>query len=117
MNRIPNSGPKLKVTSKIMPSKNSSHNFCTPLFDKEIVQKCAKITRVIMVNEVKLSNVRQEASRHFRNKKREYFNTKLTSFNQTVRIRTSETYIGVLLNLRSVTNRELSLKRMIQVIY
>jgi hypothetical protein len=31
MNRIPNSGPNLKVTSKISPSMNSSHNFHTPI--------------------------------------------------------------------------------------
>jgi hypothetical protein len=32
MNRISNSRPNLKVTSKTRPSKNSSHNFCTPIF-------------------------------------------------------------------------------------
>jgi hypothetical protein len=42
------------------------------------------------VNENNLSIVRQEASRHFRNKKREYMKNKLTSLDQTVRVRTSE---------------------------
>jgi hypothetical protein len=46
MNRIPNCGPNLKVTSKTTPSKNSSHNFCTPFFDDKIGQKIVKITRV-----------------------------------------------------------------------
>jgi hypothetical protein len=32
INRIPNSEPNLKVTSKTTPSKNSSHNFHTPVF-------------------------------------------------------------------------------------
>jgi hypothetical protein len=40
-----------------------------------------------IVNEDNLSNVRREASRHFRNKKREYL-TKLMCLNQTVRTRT-----------------------------
>jgi hypothetical protein len=48
MNRIPNSGPNLKVTSKTMPY-NSSHNFHTPFLDEKIGQKSAKITRVNMV--------------------------------------------------------------------
>jgi hypothetical protein len=34
MNRIRNSIPNLKVTSEA-PSKNSSHNFCTPVFGRE----------------------------------------------------------------------------------
>jgi hypothetical protein len=46
------------------------------------------------VNEDNLSDVRQEAGRHFRNKKREYLKDKLTSLNQTVRIRTPETCPG-----------------------
>jgi hypothetical protein len=46
MSRIPNSGPNLKVTSKTMPSKNSSHNFRAPVFDEKIGQESAKITRV-----------------------------------------------------------------------
>jgi hypothetical protein len=49
MNRIPNSGPKLKLTSKTMPYKNSSHNFHTPFMDEKIGQKSAKMTRVNMV--------------------------------------------------------------------
>jgi hypothetical protein len=35
MNRIPNSGPNLKVTYKTTPSKSSSHNFRTPVFWRE----------------------------------------------------------------------------------
>jgi hypothetical protein len=46
MNRITNSGPNLKVASKRMPSKNSSHNFCTSAFG----QKSSKIMRVDTVN-------------------------------------------------------------------
>jgi hypothetical protein len=51
MNRIPNSGPNLKVTSKTMPSENSLHNFRTPpppVFSRGNWPKNAKITRVNM---------------------------------------------------------------------
>jgi hypothetical protein len=55
MNRIPNSGPNLKVTCKITPSKNSSHNFHTHIFYKEIGQKHAKITQVNTVSHFSLN--------------------------------------------------------------
>jgi hypothetical protein len=45
------------------------------------------------VNEDNLSDVRQEASRRFRNKKREYLKDKINKF-ESNRIRTSETCIG-----------------------
>jgi hypothetical protein len=44
MNRIPNSGPNLKVTSKTTPSKKSSLNFRTPIFDKKMAKKCENYT-------------------------------------------------------------------------
>jgi hypothetical protein len=46
------------------------------------------------VNEYNLSNVRWEARRYFRNKKRVYLKAKLRSLNQTVRMRTSEICVG-----------------------
>jgi hypothetical protein len=46
-----------------------------------------------VANEDTLSNVRQEAIRHLRNKKREYLKEKLMSLNQTVGIKTSETSV------------------------
>jgi hypothetical protein len=45
------------------------------------------------INGDNLNNVRREASRHFRNKKREYLKTKLMSLQRIVRTRTSETCI------------------------
>jgi hypothetical protein len=44
-------------------------------------------------NEDNLSDVRPEASRHFRNKKREYLKDKINEL-ESNRIRTSETCIG-----------------------
>jgi hypothetical protein len=41
-----------------------------------------------------LSNVRREASTHYRKKKRGFFKEKLISWSQTVRIRASERCIG-----------------------
>jgi hypothetical protein len=46
-----------------------------------------------VVNEDNLSNVRQEASRHFRNKKREYLKDKINELKSNS-TRTSETCIG-----------------------
>jgi hypothetical protein len=40
INRIPISRPILKVTSKTTPSKNSLHNFRTPLFMRKLAKKC-----------------------------------------------------------------------------
>jgi hypothetical protein len=48
------------------------------------------------VNEANFINVRQEASRHFRNMKREYLKDKLMTLTQTVRVRTSETGGGLM---------------------
>jgi hypothetical protein len=60
-----------------------------------------------VVNEDNLHNVRREASRHFRNKKREYLKEKNTEIELNIRIR-SETCIGLQLNLRRVTNLKLT---------
>jgi hypothetical protein len=46
------------------------------------------------VNKDNFSNVSSKNRRHFRNKRREYFKEKLRSFDQTVRISTSETCIA-----------------------
>jgi hypothetical protein len=45
------------------------------------------------INVDNLNNVRREASRYFRNKKREYLKDKIMSLQQMVRTRTSETGI------------------------
>jgi hypothetical protein len=45
------------------------------------------------VHEDNLTDVRREASRHFRNKEREYLEDKINGL-ESVRIRTSETCIG-----------------------
>jgi predicted RNA-binding protein Jag len=69
--------------------------FHKPWFDEECVQlvdqrKQAKLQWLqdpSEVNEDNLSNVRQEASRHFRNKKREYLKDKIneTGFNNKIK--------------------------------
>jgi hypothetical protein len=41
VNRLPISGPKLKVASKTLPS-DILHNFCTPFFDEKIGKKVQK---------------------------------------------------------------------------
>jgi hypothetical protein len=42
MNKIPNSGPNLEITSATAPSKNSSHYYRTPVFDGKISQEKCK---------------------------------------------------------------------------
>jgi hypothetical protein len=46
MNKIPNSGRNLEITSATAPSKNSSHNYRTPFLTAKLVKKNAKIMRV-----------------------------------------------------------------------
>jgi hypothetical protein len=48
VNKIPISGPNMKVASKTMPSKNSSHNFRIPF----LMKKLAKGTKIMRVNMV-----------------------------------------------------------------
>jgi hypothetical protein len=62
------------------------------------------------INEDNLNNVRHEASRYFRNKKREYLKEILMSLQQTAKTRTSETCIKFknLINLRGATNQEIT---------
>jgi hypothetical protein len=59
------------------------------LFDRRKQAKLQWLQDPSEANEEYLSEVRWEASRHFRNKKRVYLKVKLT-----VRIRTSESFIG-----------------------
>jgi hypothetical protein len=53
------------------------------------------------------NNIRCEASRHFRKKKREYLKHKINVLETTARIRISKTFIGASMNLRRVTSLEL----------
>jgi DNA anti-recombination protein RmuC len=57
-------------------------------------------------NEDNMNNIRHEASRHFRNKKKEYLKA-IMNFKQTVRTRISETCIGVSMTLRGGASLEL----------
>jgi hypothetical protein len=54
-----------------------------------------------------LNNVRREASRHFRNRKKEYLKAKLMNFKLNVRSKISETCIGTSMILRRVASLEL----------
>jgi len=54
-----------------------------------------------------LSNVRHDASRHFRNKKKEYLKAKIEEFKLTVRSKIFETCIGASVTLRRVSSLEL----------
>jgi hypothetical protein len=60
------------------------------------------------VNEGNLRDVKREASRHFWKKIKKYLKAKLTSMNQTVRIRASEICVRAKMNLRRVTILELT---------
>jgi hypothetical protein len=66
---------------------------CVQLVDQRKQDKLQWLRDPSEENEDNLSKVRQEGSRLFRNKKMEYMKEKVTSLNQTVRIRASETCI------------------------
>jgi hypothetical protein len=51
---------------------------CSKLVDQRKQAKLQWLQDPSVVNEDNLSNVRREASRHFRNKKREYLKNKIT---------------------------------------
>jgi hypothetical protein len=55
-----------------------------------------------------LNNKRCEASRHFGNKKMKYLKNKLMRLQQTVKMRTSEACIEEYINLRGVSNLEVT---------
>jgi hypothetical protein len=70
--------------------KQSFHEKCSKLVDRRKQAKLQWLQDPSEVNENNLSNVRREASRHFREEKGNIRNIKLKSFNQKERIR-SET--------------------------
>jgi hypothetical protein len=53
------------------------------------------------------NNVRREASRHFRNKKKEYLKAKINELEKTARLKKSETCIGAPITLKRATSIEL----------
>jgi hypothetical protein len=67
---------------------------CSILLDQRKQAKLQWLQDSSEINRDNLNNVRREASRHFRNKKREYLTDKLMSLQRTVRTRTSETCKG-----------------------
>ena len=54
-----------------------------------------------------MNNVRRNASRHFRNKKKAYLKLKLRNLKLTVRSTMSETSVGALMTSRKDTRLEL----------
>jgi hypothetical protein len=66
---------------------------CSKLVDRRKEAKLQWLQDPSAVNEDNMSNVRREASRHFRNKKMEYLKDKINEL-ESNRTRTSETCIG-----------------------
>ena len=58
-------------------------------------------------NVYNLNNVRHDASRHFRNKKKAYLKAKIENWKVTVRSTISGTCIGALMTSRRGSSREL----------
>jgi hypothetical protein len=76
--------------------------------DEEWIRKIYILIHLVIFSSPNLDNLknaRQEASRHFRNKKREYLKAKI---NELVRIRISENCIEESMTLRRVTSLELT---------
>jgi hypothetical protein len=67
---------------------------CSELVDRRKKAKLQWLQDPSEANEDNLSDVQWEASRHFRNKKREYLKEKINELESPVGIRTSETCIG-----------------------
>jgi hypothetical protein len=63
---------------------------CSKLIDRRKQAKLQWLQNLSQVDGDNMDNVRREASRTFRTKKREYLKTKLMSLKQTVRIRILE---------------------------
>jgi hypothetical protein len=59
---------------------------CSKLFDRRKQAKLQWLQDPSELNEDNMSDIRREASGHFRNKKREYLKDKINGLNQTVRI-------------------------------
>jgi hypothetical protein len=76
------------------PSKLWFHEECSKLFDRRKQAKLQWLQDPSEANEDNMSDVRREASGHFRHKKREYLKDKINGSNQAVKIRTSKTCIG-----------------------
>jgi hypothetical protein len=66
---------------------------CSKLLDQSKRAKLQWLQDPSEINGDNPNNVRREASRHFRNRKREYLKYKLMSLKRVVRTRTSETCI------------------------
>jgi Zn-finger nucleic acid-binding protein len=66
---------------------------CSKLLDQRKQAKLQRLQDPSEINGDNMNNVRHEASRYSRNKKREYLKTKVMSLQLTVRTRTSETCI------------------------
>jgi hypothetical protein len=71
------------------------HAECSKLIDRRKQAELQWLQNPSQVNEDNMDNVRREASRTFRTKKREYLKTKLMILKQTVRIRILEICTGV----------------------
>jgi hypothetical protein len=80
---------------------------CSKCLDQRKQAKMQWLQNPNQSNVENLNNVRREAIRHFRNKKKEYLKLKLMNLKQTVRTRISETCIGTSMTLRRVTSLEL----------
>jgi hypothetical protein len=66
---------------------------CSKLLEQRKQSKLQWLQDPSEINVDNLNNVRREASRHFRNKKREYLKDKINELATIVRTRTSETCI------------------------
>jgi hypothetical protein len=79
---------------------------CSKFLDQRKQAKLQWLRDTNEINGDNLNNVRREASRHFRNKKKEYL--KLMSLQRIVRTTTSETCIEEYMDLRGATNLEIT---------
>ena len=70
---------------------------CLGILDQRKQTKMQWIQDPSQSNADNLNNVRRDASRHFRNKKKAYLRTKIEELEKTVRLTISGTCIGALM--------------------
>jgi hypothetical protein len=90
------------IRGNVKISAKESLSYCElkkhkPRFDEAFLKIVAKLQWLQDPSEINgdnLNNIRREASRYFRNKKRGYLKDKINEMQRTARTRTSETCVG-----------------------
>jgi uncharacterized NAD(P)/FAD-binding protein YdhS len=81
---------------------------CSKLLDQKKQDKLQWLQDQSEINRDILNNIRREASRHFKNKKREYLKYKINEVASNTKNKNTETYIEKQMSLKRITNLEVT---------